>query len=535
MKRLTITISLIALSALACSIAGVGLAPTDAPAPTAEMPTPTTQQMPTLTPAPPPPTEPASISEQRCGDGVCDGPENPENCSDDCQPVGEPEAVETPLTDEAGPQEVDEASATVLPATVGDRLLYQLVEHSVTINEMNGTECTMFSFRRFLDAGTVEMDDSDPQPLDLKDNPTSKVTAQAMNAYYYISTPNDPVTSLYGMEIFDWDAEEQTLWSAGFEGGAPQSVVASEGETFPGGVAAAPENRHLLYLQTTRAGDDSSQPGGAMVGKFNPFLSDSSLLAVNNEGADTLLLDGNYNRQLFTSFDDFSPGGDYFYTIARADDGFDFIRADLETGQVERFAEVFPEFDWEQTPWDAFFPPANDFSYASFTISPDETRLIAYKSRFVVLMDNPCFSEALHDVWVFDIEGNTIERFADRPGYVADADWRPDSSQVALAIVAISGCYPDYLDSGIDALDREGKVVATLSQEPKSKMTTLGWSSDGQRLAYDVYGTDFVGRVKVVDMTDGSVREIVNTETLGFAVNRATPVTLLFADWVSRR
>jgi hypothetical protein len=36
------------------------------------------------TPAPPPPAGETPVSEGRCGDGVCDGPENPENCPDDC-------------------------------------------------------------------------------------------------------------------------------------------------------------------------------------------------------------------------------------------------------------------------------------------------------------------------------------------------------------------------------------------------------------------------------------------------------------------
>jgi len=49
------------------------------------------------TPAPPPPAEETPPSEGQCGDGVCDGPENPQNCPQDCPP---PEG-ETP---EAPPQ-----------------------------------------------------------------------------------------------------------------------------------------------------------------------------------------------------------------------------------------------------------------------------------------------------------------------------------------------------------------------------------------------------------------------------------------------
>ena len=36
------------------------------------------------------PSTPSPQSEKRCGDGVCDGPENPQNCPADCTaPTGE--------------------------------------------------------------------------------------------------------------------------------------------------------------------------------------------------------------------------------------------------------------------------------------------------------------------------------------------------------------------------------------------------------------------------------------------------------------
>jgi hypothetical protein len=37
------------------------------------------------TPSPPPPAAQTPVSEARCGDGVCEGPENPENCPEDCE------------------------------------------------------------------------------------------------------------------------------------------------------------------------------------------------------------------------------------------------------------------------------------------------------------------------------------------------------------------------------------------------------------------------------------------------------------------
>ncbi|MEA3345750.1 MAG: alpha/beta hydrolase [Chloroflexota bacterium] len=80
MKRMAACISLLILSLSACTGASVlepdatpipSLAPTD----TVELPTPT---------RPIPSTKPAGESEKRCGDGVCDGPENAQNCPEDC-------------------------------------------------------------------------------------------------------------------------------------------------------------------------------------------------------------------------------------------------------------------------------------------------------------------------------------------------------------------------------------------------------------------------------------------------------------------
>jgi len=63
--------------------------PTSLPTSTAEQPADTAE----------PPTKPAVESEKRCGDGVCDGPENARNCPEDC--ADEPsEAQPTPPSEE---------------------------------------------------------------------------------------------------------------------------------------------------------------------------------------------------------------------------------------------------------------------------------------------------------------------------------------------------------------------------------------------------------------------------------------------------
>jgi hypothetical protein len=535
MKRLTMVVALIILSSVACSL-GLGPQPTEDVMPTAEQAVPTvesaalTTEPATVTRAASP-TETLPESEKRCGDGVCDGPENPKNCPEDCSEDGgavADEILTPPLVEEIAPE------STPLSTEGGDPvILYHLAEHNVASNTMGEKTCYMFSFRRWLDGGFVGPDGSENQMLELKDNPTSKLRAKLFDSFYYISTPKDPLQTLYGMEMFNWDVEEQTLWSQGFTDAEPSLVQASQGAEFPGGVAVAPGNRYVVFLMTQRTAEDGGQAGGFMPSKYNPFASDSSLIVTGPDGTDKAqVVSAGYNRQLFTSFSDFSLDGRFFYTVVRKGEGFGLVRLDLDSKQVGMFEDVFPRFDAAQVPWDQIFPGADDFAYGYFTFAPDETRLVAYKNYFKASLDNPCFSEATHRLWVFNLEDGSVEASPERLGYVTDAEWNPESTQLAFAVVGNSGCYPDYLDSRIVVLDRDGQETATLVVEPKSKMTTLGWSPDGKNIAYDVYGTDFVGRIKLIDVSSGDVSEVVNTEELGYVVDWERPVTFLFADWV---
>jgi pimeloyl-ACP methyl ester carboxylesterase len=96
MKRLTLCIGILVLSVLACNFSvGLGVTPTLSPAPTL------TAEPPTAT-KPSPPTKPAGKGPGRCGDGVCDGPENADICPQDCAPgestttpAGQPEPFDT--------------------------------------------------------------------------------------------------------------------------------------------------------------------------------------------------------------------------------------------------------------------------------------------------------------------------------------------------------------------------------------------------------------------------------------------------------
>jgi hypothetical protein len=71
------------VAALACGPLGGGEEPTPAPEPTEEPVEPGEE-----------PTGEKPPPEKLCGDGVCEGPENPENCPDDCKPEGPPPEID---------------------------------------------------------------------------------------------------------------------------------------------------------------------------------------------------------------------------------------------------------------------------------------------------------------------------------------------------------------------------------------------------------------------------------------------------------
>jgi len=410
-------------------------------------------------------------------------------------------------------------------------ILYHITGHTIISQEMDGTECYFLYFREYFDGGYVRPDGSENKILDLKDYPTSMVTSKEHDNFYYISSPNNPLSESYGFTIFNWDVGDQTLWSSDFVGNDVVEIKSSAGDKFPGGVTTSPGNNYLIYLMTQT---EDNQSEGFMVNKINPFVSDSSLIiASTKNGEEKTVLPGSYNRQLFTSFADFSADGNFFYTIAREGESFKFVKISLESGEVTDFAEAFPGFDWEAVSWDEYFPKTGDFAYASFSISPDEKRLIAYKNIFTANIDNPCFTDALHKLWIFNFENNATDIFKNQEGYVSDSSWKYDSSEFVLAAMGNSGCYPDYMDARIDKIDKDGKNKVSLVNEVKSKITNLGWSPDGMEIAYDVYGMDFIGRLKLVDADGKEVKEIINTQTLGYEASESEPVLLLFADWVA--
>ena len=414
-------------------------------------------------------------------------------------------------------------------------MLYHLSTHTSFSQKIGSNECFSLNFREFLDGGIIKSDGSENKILNLKDYSTSLITSRKFDNYYYIYSPNYPVIKMEGFEMFDWDVENQTLLTADYKDNNNKEVKTATSDRFPGGVLASPYNKYLVYLMTNKLDPTAGSGNGFIMNKFNPFISDSNLVVRDTKNnQEKIILKNNYNRQLFMSFSDFSDSGNYFYTIALDGKSFKFIMISLETGEVSDFRDVFKYFDWTKINWEDFFPKSKDFSYACFSLSPDEERLVAYKNNFRVNMDNPCSADSSHTIWLFNLENGKVDIFKNQEGYITDLSWEPDGQKFALAIASHGGCYPEYIDGRIEIMDKNCGSKETLVTEPKSKITNFGWSPDGMEIAYDIYGMDLIGRLKLVNVADEGVKEIINTQTLGYKVSASEPVLLLFADWVTR-
>jgi hypothetical protein len=461
-----------------------------------------------------------------------DGPGGAEEAAGDTKENGEDggeksgDEKETP-----GPEETAEPSY---------KILYQLTRHRVTKTVNANVECYLFNFSEFLDGGLINRDGSDNKILQLKKYPTSRISSRELNNYYYVYSPNNPVEQISGFDFFNWDIEGQELVEADFETSTGIELQTSPPERYPGIILASPENMYLAYPMTVQKDSGISQGSSFMQEKFNPFLSDSNLVIMNStDGSENTVLENTYNRQLFSSFAQFSVRDDYFYTIAIENNSFRFVRISTDTGTVTDFSEAFPYFEWSELDWDEFFPRSGDFSYASFSLSPDEERMVIYKNIYVADIKNPCSSEANHKLWILNLEDGSVDFFDKQNGYVTDVSWNPDGSQkFALSINSHSGCYPDYITARIDIVDKNGDSFETIMTAQKSKTISIGWSPDGETIAYDIYSTDFIGHLNLINLEDKKVEELTSTSEIinnGLIEEKASgesPITIIFVGWL---
>ncbi|MFH2105308.1 MAG: hypothetical protein ABII72_03665 [Parcubacteria group bacterium] len=405
------------------------------------------------------------------------------------------------------------------------RILYG--KHSNVISSSGaGQECKNFTMSEFKGGGIVKRDGTDNEDLEIEDYQTSYPRSKKYDNYYYTSASGNPVSEMYGMSVFDWDYDDQTLWTADFAEEKSQKVTSSTADKFPGAVITSPDNKYLVYVMTSKKTEKFK---GA---NFDPTSSDSDLIIRDTKsGEEVTVLSGKYNRQLFSSFLDFSTKEDSLFTIAREGDSYKFVNIELASGKVTDFTEMFPAYDWDKTQWSLFFE--STFGYhAKFVMSPDESKLLVYKNTSQTDPESACAPGVSHTLWSFNIEDNSIATLDEGAGMIGDLDWKNDSQRFAFLINSCGGCYPSYLDSSITKMDRDGQHEGVLVVEEKSKMVNLGWSPDDKEIVYDVYGEDFIGWLKSIDPENKEVTKLISSESIEGSVDLEKPVTLTLVDWV---
>lgn len=406
------------------------------------------------------------------------------------------------------------------------KILYGKNNNVITPN-VESTDCKDFTSNEYLGGGIVKRDGSDNENLELKQYPTSYPHSKYYNNFYYISAVESPMSEVMGTVMLDRDYDDQSLYSTNFISQESKQLVASTENKFPGDLITSPDNRYIIYVMTDKTEEKFSGK------KFDPEAQDSDLVIYDNlTGKENKVLTGEYNRQLFDNFFHFSKTENSIFTIRRAKDTYEFVKVDMDTGEVSNFDQTFPGFDWTKIKWAQFFTGEYNGFPAHFYLSPDESKLLAYENISGEATVDSCVPDISHNIWSFNINDNTIEKYDEGSGAVVKLSWRNDSKEFVFATISKEGSYPEYLDSAITRMSRSGENNGVLIEERGSKITNLNYSPDGKEIVYDVYNTDFASYIKTVNPISKNVEEIVSTYDIENKINQEKPVTLFFTDWV---
>ncbi|NQU99297.1 MAG: hypothetical protein HQ538_01040 [Parcubacteria group bacterium] len=407
------------------------------------------------------------------------------------------------------------------------KILYGKSNNTITASGGADTECKNFTMSEYLGGGIVDRDGSDNVNLDLGEHPTSYPKSKYNNNFFYIEADDNPKSEIMGTVILDWDYDDQSLYSSDFKNQTQDKLISSTDTKFPGNLQVSPDNKYLVYAMT----DKTQEKFGG--NRFNEEARDSDLVILNNStGEEIKVLEGEYNRQLFDSFLDFSRNEDALFTIKREEDSYKFVKVFMDTGKVLEFDHVFPGFDWTKVKWDQFFGGEYTGFPTHFYLSPDESKLLAYENLQGEAGDNPCAPAVNHNIWSFNISDDTVEKYDEGGGMVTDLSWKNNSREFVFATVSKGGCYPGYLDSAITKMRREGQNDGVMVIESESKIINLGYSPDGKEVVYDVYGTDFTSYLKSLNPETKEIKEIISTKDTEEFIDQEKPVTLIFMDWV---
>jgi len=166
-------------------------------------------------------------------------------CSNEKIPAGESASKDSSETGAATEEKASgkDAASSEEAKEPSYKLLYQLTGNIVTEINMAGTKCYLLNFTEFFDAGIINPDGTGNKILDLKKYPTCAATSKKLTDYYYIYSPNNPVTQAQGFSFFNFDIEGQTLIKADFKTNTGTELIStSQSDRHPGDLLVSSEN-----------------------------------------------------------------------------------------------------------------------------------------------------------------------------------------------------------------------------------------------------------------------------------------------------
>jgi Tol biopolymer transport system component len=146
------------------------------------------------------------------------------------------------------------------------------------------------------------------------------------------------------------------------------------------------------------------------------------------------------------------------------------------------------------------------------TSSPYPTSAVAPGRILYIRPDATGF---IRNVYAMNADGSNCVPLIDY-GYTSEAVWSPDGSKIAL-----NGKYGPYLDVGTDiyVMDSDGTDFTRIFSEPDSNIYELGWSPDGEYIAFVLSPMQISSPTEPHDdiftiSADGNVRIQVTTTSL---------------------
>lgn len=404
------------------------------------------------------------------------------------------------------------------------RILYSRSENQVVGNNQLGITCFNFSLFKHIGGGIIKEDGKNNKLLKIKEFFMGTLNSAKYNDYYYISSTSSPSKKMMNYNVFDFNAAGQTVWSDEFDSGNLTKVAGLKNKQFPADILASKNNKYLAYVMVTSSGSNS-------LALFDPNIKSGELVIRNTEtGTEKRSLKGIYNRQLFKCFSQFSEKANAFYTIAIAGGNFKFVKVNADTGVVEDFSKLFTNFDFTKVDWKGLV--ASSGFESNFVMSPDEKIILAGKNKTKVNKKNVCAPGSDYTLYAINLGDNTLKTYKQESGYLNGITWKSDSNEFAIILLTCGGCYPDYMDSKIIKFDKDGKNEDVLVEEKKSKINSFGWAPSGEKIAFTIYGNDYLSKLKVVNAWNKQQDEVTNSNQTEKTINKKLPVILTFRDWV---